>query len=207
MLIILDTLARAMVGGDENSAEDMGLFIDAAKRIRQATHATVLVIHHNNRAGVARGSTALLGAVHTILECSREQHSKHLSVKCGKQKDADHFAEMKFEAVVVELGQNPETGRNRSSLVLEPRSSQVLQATQGERSLMPTSQQALTAFVDLGVEVASFSQWRDAANIKARSTFTHVRNELEEGGYVEHLDGGGWRLTQKGRVQGSRGSI
>ena len=146
-LIVIDTLARSMVGGDENSAEDMGLLIAAAERIRQATAATVVLVHHYNKQGGARGSTALLGAVHTIVECSRETNSPHLLVRCGKQKDSDHFPPMLFDARVVELGLNPDTGRLRSSLVLEPRVSQVLQATQGPQPLMPTSQQALTAFV------------------------------------------------------------
>jgi hypothetical protein len=54
-LIVIDTLARSMVGGDENSAEDMGLLIAAAERIRQATRATVVLVHHYNKQGGARG--------------------------------------------------------------------------------------------------------------------------------------------------------
>ena len=144
-LIVIDTLARSMVGGDENSAEDMGLLIAAAQRIRQATSATVALVHHYNKQGGARGSTALLGAVHTFVECGRETNSPHLLVRCGKQKDMNHFPPMLFDARVVELGLNPDTGRLRSSLVLEPRVSQVLQATQGPQPLMPTSLQALSA--------------------------------------------------------------
>ena len=48
-LVIVDTLARAMVGGDENATKDMGLFIAGADRIRQETGAHVLTIHHFNR--------------------------------------------------------------------------------------------------------------------------------------------------------------
>jgi hypothetical protein len=203
-LIVIDTLARSMVGGDENSAEDMGLLIAAAERIRQATGATVILVHHVNKQGGARGSTALLGAVHTILECSREKNSPHLLVQCGKQKDADNFAPLLFSAHVVELGQNPDTGRLRSSLVLEPTVSKVLQAIQGQPSLAPTSLQALSALVDLGSDTATFAQWRDAANLK-KSTFAYARKELVEQGYVEHLPDGMYRPTEAGKVQRSKG--
>jgi hypothetical protein len=64
-------------------------------------------------------------------------------------KDADHFAPLLFSARVVELGLNPDTGRLRSSLALDPRVNQVLQATQGQPSLMPTSLHALSALVGL----------------------------------------------------------
>jgi hypothetical protein len=203
-LIVIDTLARSMVGGDENSAEDMGLLIAAAERIRQATGATVILVHHVNKQGGARGSTALLGAVHTILECSREQNSKHLLVRCGKQKDADHFAPMLFESRVVELGLNPNTDRQRSSLVLEPQIRPVLQATQGGPPLTPTSLQTLSALVDLGNEPVTFAQWRDAANL-AKSTFSHARKELVDHGYAEHLPDGTYRATEAGKVQRSKG--
>jgi hypothetical protein len=35
-LVVFDTLARSMVGGDENSARDMGQLIDGAEHVRQA---------------------------------------------------------------------------------------------------------------------------------------------------------------------------
>ncbi|MCA1646651.1 MAG: helicase RepA family protein [Chloroflexi bacterium] len=51
--LFTDTLARGMVGVDENSAQDMGLFIQTADRIRQATGATVVVLHHHGKSGAA----------------------------------------------------------------------------------------------------------------------------------------------------------
>ena len=50
-LIVLDTLARLMLGADENSAKDMGLAIAGMDRVRQETGATVLVIHHTRKTG------------------------------------------------------------------------------------------------------------------------------------------------------------
>jgi RecA-family ATPase len=45
-LIVIDTLSRAMAGGNENSPDDMGKFVANCDRLRLAAKAHVLVIHH-----------------------------------------------------------------------------------------------------------------------------------------------------------------
>jgi AAA domain len=58
-LVVFDTLARSMVGGDENSARDMGELIDGAEQVRAASGATVLLVHHTTKDGTSiRGSSA-----------------------------------------------------------------------------------------------------------------------------------------------------
>lgn len=87
VLIVIDTLARSIVGAEENSAKDMGLVVSHLDRIRIATRACVLVVHHSGKnidAG-ARGSTALRGAMDTELALDGEAAS--LTLKNPKQKD------------------------------------------------------------------------------------------------------------------------
>jgi hypothetical protein len=68
VLIIGDTQARLTVGLEENSAMDMGIYVDAVAAMRRATGACVLSIHHTGRkGGDARGSSALDGAQDTEL--------------------------------------------------------------------------------------------------------------------------------------------
>ena len=50
-LLVIDTLARCMIGGDENSARDMGLFVAACDEVRVATGATILIVHHTGKDG------------------------------------------------------------------------------------------------------------------------------------------------------------
>jgi len=58
-LIVIDTLARAIVG-DETGAKDMGAFIQAADNVRLAFNCCVLVVHHSGWAGDhSHGSSAL----------------------------------------------------------------------------------------------------------------------------------------------------
>ena len=87
-LIVIDPASRFR-GGDENAAADTTRFVQALERLAQATGATVLLIHHANKAsmngsgtsqGAARGSSALTdGArlqinLNTLNEASRKHH-------------------------------------------------------------------------------------------------------------------------------------
>lgn len=45
-LIVIDTVARAMNGANENATEDMGKFIAACDALRQEWRCTVLAVHH-----------------------------------------------------------------------------------------------------------------------------------------------------------------
>lgn len=67
-LLVVDTLARAMAGGDENKVGDVSQVIAIADYIRQETKASVLFVHHSRKGdNVERGSSALRGAVDTMM--------------------------------------------------------------------------------------------------------------------------------------------
>lgn len=111
VLIVIDTLARSMVGGDENSARDVGLLIDAADKLRQATGATVLLVHHTGKDGQTyRGSSALEGACDTMIEVQLDGGT--VTIRCEKQKDDEPFEPIRMRLVTVDLG-------DASSCVLE----------------------------------------------------------------------------------------
>jgi hypothetical protein len=97
-LIVIDTQARVTVGADENSAKDMGLFVAAADKLRAATKACVLVVHHESRAGEnMRGSTALEGAANTQVKVTKD--GSLLTVENPKQKDAPEFESIQLRLV------------------------------------------------------------------------------------------------------------
>jgi AAA domain len=105
-LAVFDTLARCMVGGDENSAKDMGELIDGADRIRQASGATVLLVHHTGKDGIdARGSSALRGAADTMVKVEADGRLVTLRNQppAGKQKDAEPFEPIRLRADKIEL--------------------------------------------------------------------------------------------------------
>lgn len=93
VLIVIDTLARHMVGGDENSSQAMGQFIAGVDRLRQEFACAILIVHHTGKSATGsfkeRGSTALRGAADTmILVCAK---ANRIEISCEKQKDSEPF--------------------------------------------------------------------------------------------------------------------
>lgn len=120
-LVVVDTQARVTVGLEENSATDMGVYVDAVGEIRKATGACVVSVHHTGRkGGDARGSSAIDGAQTTELKVMADGDGEHVTLFTEKQKDIEPSApiKLKFERVIV--GQDEE-GEDVTSLALLPR--------------------------------------------------------------------------------------
>jgi hypothetical protein len=119
VLIVIDTLARTFGSGDENKQADMNAYVSAADRLRIATGAHVMIVHHS---GVhedrrERGSNVLRGAADTVIKISRKDDKLHIMNRApeGKQKDADEFATIKLRAQKVSYAADT---AERSTLVL-----------------------------------------------------------------------------------------
>lgn len=100
-LIYLDTWARLLLPGDENSQRDAGIGIAAMDKIRRATGATVVALHHLNATGEReRGSTALKAAVDTAIRIVPQSQGIR-RVVCDKSRDAEPFAPFHFSLMPV----------------------------------------------------------------------------------------------------------
>lgn len=89
VMLVIDTLARTLVGGDENSAKDVGMFFYHTDIIREQTHAAILVVHHTGKTGQYRGSSSLIGSVDSWIDFSNDDGL--ITVACGKAKDWERF--------------------------------------------------------------------------------------------------------------------
>lgn len=88
-LIVIDTLARCMIGGDENSAKDVGLAIYGCSSLQRAFASSLCLIHHTNKADRGeRGSGALRGAADLMIEVVAMGDGV-IRVTCSKTKDAE----------------------------------------------------------------------------------------------------------------------
>ena len=165
-----DTLARCMVGGDENSASDMGRAIDAADRVRRSTGALVLLTHHTNKdQRYERGSSALRGAVDTMLSMDHVDDTIRLS--CTKQKNAAEFDTIHLKLVPTTDGTScvlREASRIIPTAALSDKQSQVLEAL---KSGSTTS----------GL---SGSEWRQMVPDIPERTYYAARKSLVDRGYV-----------------------
>ena len=118
-LVVIDTLARAMAGGDENSGADMSEAVRAVDMIREATGAHVLLVHHcgKDEAKGARGHSSLRAAVDTEIEVVRPDSETITTARATKQRDLSLGDPWPFSLRVVELGTD-RRGQGITSCVL-----------------------------------------------------------------------------------------
>lgn len=121
--VVIDTVARAMGGANENSAEDIGALIRAMDWIREHCGATVLSVHHtgNNPSDQsrARGSSAYRAALDTEF-LMKKKGDGTVELHTSKAKDSEGPESLIFRKVVVPLTIGSES---ETSLVLTPVSS------------------------------------------------------------------------------------
>ena len=105
-LVVIDTLSRAMAGGDENGASDMTVAVQSIDAIKAATGAHVLTVHHcgKDEAKGARGHSSLRAAVDTEIELTKQEGQSITTVRVTKQRDMQMGEAMPFSLDVVELG-------------------------------------------------------------------------------------------------------
>lgn len=99
-LVVVDTLAAASGGANENSGEDMGRVLDNCRTIHRATGATVLLVHHSgkNEELGARGWSGIRAAVHAELSVAkREGDSALRDIIITKMRDGTEGEDMAFK--------------------------------------------------------------------------------------------------------------
>lgn len=120
-LIVVDTLARAMAGGNENASEDMGALVTNMDTIRDETGAMVLFIHHSGKdaAKGARGHSSLRAAIDTEIEVTAEEGAEVRNATVVKQRDMKKGDVIGFTLDVVDVGEN-EHGEMVTTCLVRP---------------------------------------------------------------------------------------
>jgi RecA-family ATPase len=118
-LIVIDTFARSIPGGNENDAQDVGRAVNAADRIRTATGACVGFIHHAGKdtSKGARGSSALRAAADTEILTDGQTGTRTVAVT--KQRDLPAGGRFAFELRQVVLGTDEDGETVTSCVVIE----------------------------------------------------------------------------------------
>ncbi len=174
-LIVVDTLARSMDGADENFAKDMNTVIKNIDRLRHATGAAVMLLHHKGQKGDReRGSSALKGAADVFIKLNGNVTTA-ATLHCDKMKMATAFSDisLRFEQTgdslaVVSRGVTPALkDRERDALTLVSANSMSHKAW-------------LEAFINAGHG--------------QKPTFDRALKSLKEKGFVE--GGGGIRKNE-----------
>jgi putative DNA primase/helicase len=91
VLIIIDTLSRTFGSGNPNQPSDMNAFVAACDRLKEATRAHVLVVHHGGKDVDKNevGNEGLRNASDTVIHIRRKESTIELINEApkGKQKD------------------------------------------------------------------------------------------------------------------------
>lgn len=152
-LVVVDTLSRVMAGGDENGSVDMGAMVKHLDRLRSATGAHIMVVHHSgkDRAKGARGHSLLRAATDTEIEIADRE------ISVTKQRDLDGSFIKGFDLEVIELGRDADGDAITSCVIrlLQPDEVAVVPPTPRENDVLRALEalQSINPAPDTGVSV------------------------------------------------------
>lgn len=220
-MLVVDTLARAFAGGNENSSEDMGAFISIIGHVIETLDCLLLTVHHagKDEARGQRGHSSLLGAVDAELEVTKlssdDSPERIGRLKVTKQKDGEDGIEIGYRMVLV-----GSIDPDAASLALEPLNGPVSSMVAPKQQRLPESvKDGLAALkkaiqnhggttpsnhIPPHVQTVQEDTWRryfymeTTADQEARKkAFQRVKSLLKERGLASNY-GPTWWLTGKG---------
>lgn len=141
--VVIDTLARAMAGHDENSNEEMGKVAKSADRVQRATGSCVALVHHTGKdtSKGSRGAYSLKCAIDTEIELAAGEDGKTV-VTITKQRELEKLPPWAFSLKVVNIGVN-NRGRPVTACVIDHHSEPV--ASKGKENLFKKQKETPTA--------------------------------------------------------------
>jgi hypothetical protein len=163
VLIIIDTLNRALCGGDENSSKDMGAIIRATSILQADGERHVMWIHHTPH-GVdrLRGHSSLHGALDTEIYVKHDRSARLRRATVVKQSDGENEGEqVAFTLKSVRLSED----------TTAPVAVPVEGAPPSTKSETGKRSKALALVIDIIREYAveAIRPWSDGPEVKAAS--------------------------------------
>lgn len=178
-LTVIDTVARAIPGADENASRDMGSFVAAVDHLRGQLGTAVVAVHHTGKTSESgeRGSSCLRGAVDVRIRVNRAG-KRGIEVICEDARDIEGFPPIRLERQTVPVGDST------SCILVTPI------PTHGV--LSDSERHAYTVLEKLQVTTTrpTWSKWRAAAGLP-NSSFANAIHALISGGFVEKADEAG----------------
>jgi AAA domain len=185
ILVVIDTLARSMAGGNENDTQDINAVTDAAYLIRAAFSCCVLTLHHSGKdeARGMRGSSALRNNADTVIRIVGNdaeptiKPGEPITLRSEKSKEEDVFADITLTTQLVTWA--TDAGHFMSSLVMVPGDPALASR---EAPLTEAQQKTLDALYRAAAGMRT-NAWRMATGVPER-TFYDARDLLVRRDYV-----------------------
>jgi hypothetical protein len=96
-LVIIDAFADVIPGKDENAVKDINPILIGVKRIANETNCAFIIIHHSNKTGGCRGSTAISAAIDLLVHVKSDESSDRITFTSEKFRHGKPF---KFSATL-----------------------------------------------------------------------------------------------------------
>ncbi len=208
-LVIVDTLAQVMPGGNENSSEDMGLAVNNCRGVHRATGATVMVVHHAGKdtSKGARGWSGLRAAADAELEIVQTEGQRQIRVR--KMKDGLDGGAYPFELQEITIGID-EDGDSVESCTVTHLSEEQLETSMNKLkgAWEQAVYSALLNLQGLQSDDIALSELAEAVclrrdvelNYRSRGAVTRAIDKLEQKGYLAISDTGRARLVAWAKV-------
>ena len=183
-LIVIDTVSRALAGGDENSPKDMGSLVGNLAYIQEQTGAHVSALHHIPADGTQRlrGDGALLGACDTTIKV--ESFNDYRMGTVDKVNDGPEGESVTFTLKSIELHHDPETNITTTAPVVIQTEAAMGTATRGPK-LTPNQRSVLSLIQEAGTAGLTNDEWFEAAKAigigeARKATFWDIRKALKD---------------------------
>ncbi len=133
-LVVIDTLAGVLRGGDENSLLSIQPLLYNLRRLAEHCRAAVLLVHHTNRSGSFRGSSSISAGVDLMLSIQSPEEG-HIHFETLKARHAAppsfaaqaHFEQSEGGLLRVHLTAAEEKPQPEKPITLTPAGLQILQ--------------------------------------------------------------------------------
>lgn len=117
-VIYIDTLTRAMSGGDQNSVEDTSSLFELVGMCREGgVTACIVFIHHKARQGHVRGSSNIEAEPDMLIDVSKK--GEVIKMKIARARSIEDGATFHFAISNVDLGQTKQ-GHPLNGMFVEP---------------------------------------------------------------------------------------
>lgn len=90
-LVVIDALADVMPGADENAVNEVHPVFLSLRQVAEKTQSAIVIIHHTNKTGSYRGSSAIKGAVDLMLTVESSNQSPVIRFGFEKSRDVEPF--------------------------------------------------------------------------------------------------------------------
>jgi hypothetical protein len=220
-LVVIDTLATATPGADENSGRDMSMVLGNVAKISEKCGCHVMLVHHLNAAGAKlRGHTSVYANVGQVLLVERDEETGIRTVKLDKQKDDEDGKTMKFELMQITIGADEDGQKITSCICLPVGEKEAVRREEELKGyrLSKTQEVFMQAFFDaerrygipiprdvsLPASVRSMAPWDDVKRLYAETSPSDALTPDQQTTAEAALAEKRWRETLKKRIQRMR---